>query len=62
LILDYRDKNRSHWDNKKYALEDFEALKKLIIRCKEEMFNIEVRMPANRFETPYVFLFEELAR
>lgn len=62
LILDYRDKNRSHWDNKKYALEDFEALKKLIIRCKEEMFNIEVRMPANRFETPYFFLFEELAR
>lgn len=62
LILDYREKNRSHWEDKKYALEDYERLKELIIRCKEETFNIEIRMPASRFETPYFFLFEELAK
>lgn len=62
LILDYREKNRSHWEDKKYALEDYERLKELIIRCKEETFNIEIRMPTSRFETPYFFLFEELAK
>lgn len=62
LILDYRDKKRSHWESRDYALEDFYKLRELILRCKREVFNIELRMPASRFETPYFFLFEELAR
>lgn len=61
VILDYRDKTKSHWDSIENARADFQYLRETICRCKKEEIMIEVRMPQSRFETPYFHLFEELA-
>lgn len=62
VVVDYRDKKHSHWDNRENAINDFINIKKLIIKCKETQDQIELIMPSDRFETPYFFLFEELAK
>ena len=61
LIVDFQTKEKSHWENKQNALNDFNALKELICRCKREEFKLQVKMPSSRFDTPYFLIFECLA-
>ena len=61
IIIDYRRKDKSHWEDKQNAIEDFNTVKQLICRCKKEKFKVQIRMPNSRFETPYFLIFETLA-
>lgn len=61
IIVDYRNKNHSHWESVDWAIKDFEVVKKMICRCKKLGVQLIVRMPIERFETPYFFIFEELS-
>lgn len=61
LRLDYRDKTKSHWEDKEQAIKEFRAVQNIIVNAKKRKIKIEVRMPKSRFETPYFQLFEEIA-
>lgn len=61
LVIDYRDVNKSHWDNKQYAIDDFNNVVKLIIEAKKRKIKINIKMPEYRLETPYFQIFEELS-
>ena len=61
IIIDYKDKNRSHWENVEFARLDFAEVKKMISKCKTLGIKLIVRMPIKRFETPYFFIFEEVS-
>ena len=51
-----------HWDNKDNALIDFDRLKEIILDAKERKMKVEVKMINSRLDTPYFFLFENLAK
>lgn len=59
IIVDWHEKD--HWVDKNNALQDFENLKKWIIKCKKEGVRLTLKMPESRFETPYFEVFEELS-
>ena len=61
IVVSYLDKDRSHWEDRNHALQDFAALKKMIIHCKGLGIQIIVQMPLERLDTPYFFIFEELS-
>jgi hypothetical protein len=61
IVIDYQDKSRSHWENVEFARLDFTEVKKMISKCKTLGIKLIVRMPVERFETPYFFIFEEVS-
>ena len=62
LTLDWHDVNKNHWEGKELAQSNFADVRKIIIIAKEEQVPIKIMMPQNRLsDTPYFFLFEELA-
>lgn len=61
ITVDYMTSGKTHWDNKAVAVNDFKCIKSLICRAKKECFKIDIKMPTTRLETPYFFIFEELA-
>lgn len=61
LIYDYRRTDKSHWNSKQYAIEDFAAIRQWRLFALDRGVNINIIMPATRFETPYFELFEILA-
>lgn len=61
ITIDYMTTNKTHWDSKEVALEDFKCIRAVIKRAKDEGFQLNIKMPSTRMETPYFFLFEELA-
>lgn len=61
IVVDYQNKKHSHWESVTYAQEDFAAIKKMICRCKTLGVQLIVKMPTERFDTPYFFVFEELS-
>lgn len=61
IKFDYRRAGKSHWDSKENALTDFEMVKKVCVAAKERNIRVEVMMPEYRLETPYFFMFEEIA-
>ena len=61
LTYDYRRTNKSHWDSKQYAIEDFAAIRQWRLFALDKGVNINIIMPTTRFETPYFELFEILA-
>lgn len=61
IRLDYRDKTKSHWEDKEQAIKDFRSIQDIIVRAKKRKIRVEVRMPQTRFETPYFQLFEEIS-
>lgn len=61
ITIDYRNKLSNHWEDKNLALQDYAALRHIIIEAKENGIYIEIRMPTTRFETPYFELFESLS-
>ena len=62
FVIDYHERNRpSHWESKEIALEDFANIRKWAIFAKEHEFNIEIKMPKSRFDSPYFELFEYLS-
>lgn len=62
LTLDWHDVNKNHWEGKELAQSNFADVRKIIVMAKEEQVPIKIMMPQNRlFDTPYFFLFEELA-
>lgn len=61
ITVDYEVTGVSHWISREAAQKDFEYLKALINRAKDECFKIIIKMPTNRLDTPYFFLLEELS-
>lgn len=61
VCVDYAVSGIDHWESRDAAQQDFEALKRLIVRAKNEGCKVTIKMPATRLETPYFFVFEELA-
>lgn len=61
LLIDYRDKTKSHWEDKQNAINDFNNVVDLILTAKKRKIKIEVKMPDFRLETPYFQIFEELS-
>lgn len=62
LIFDWHDVEKNHWDGKEKAQENFADVRKIILIAKEEQVPIKIMMPKDRLtDTPYFFLFEELA-
>ena len=62
VTVDYMISKQNHWTDVAVARRDFQMIRELICRAKEEGFKVIIKMPTTRFETPYFFLFEELAR
>lgn len=60
IVVDWRKQVKEHWASRETAIEDFNTLKRLIVRCKKEGIMMVVKMPAHRLETPYFEVFEEL--
>lgn len=61
LIFDYMDKNKSHWDDKENAINDFKTIVDIFQIAVEKHVKIKIKMPINRFQTPYFELFENLS-
>ena len=62
IIVSYKNKKHSHWENVEYAQNDFKTLRDMIMRCKDLGVQLVVEMPLERLDTPYFFMFEELHR
>ena len=60
ILIDWRRKDASHWDNKENALVDFQMAKNTIDIAKSAGIKAVIMMPKNRLDTPYFFLFEVL--
>lgn len=61
LTLDWHDAENDHWKSKEKAQKNFADVRQMILMAKIEQVPIKIMMPPNRFDTPYFFLFEELA-
>ena len=61
LVVDYSDKGVLHWADKKYALKDFDEIKRIITLSKREKIRIRITLPDNALETPYYYMFSVLA-
>ena len=61
LTIDYMTTSQDHWKNKEVALHDFKIIRSIINYAKDNGFQLMIKMPTTRMETPYFFLFEELS-
>lgn len=59
LKIKYSEDSKLHWENKNFAIDDFNQLCNMIIKAKKNKIKLIVESP-KKFETPYWFIFSLL--
>jgi len=59
--LEIKLRPSTHWEDREFALRDFEALKRIIVDAKKSGFEIRISELKNRLDSPYFAIFETIA-
>ena len=59
--LEIKLRPSTHWEDREFALRDFEAIKRIIVDAKKSGFEIRISELKNRLDSPYFAIFETIA-